>query len=171
MAQQRKQTKTKIEKDRQVAVDIAHEAREIASEWITDREFMASLPASTRGQLLLQFLPKVQPVDQDLEKNVLSLTDLLKDLPDSQELTKELTACKNKINALETQMKLMKRRQKIWRKKGVEELGEDVVAALEAAEYKWVEEGVKLGHRMAGSVQIGFAERECWKELKSILKP
>ena len=100
---------SKAERGRKNTVVIQESIAQRAAEWAQDPEVLDALPASNKASLLMQFLPKAQPVDQDLEQNLLQLSSLLTDLPDSTSLTSELARLKGENKKLTHKMKVLKK--------------------------------------------------------------
>jgi len=63
------------------------------------KEFMA---------LAINRMPKVQPIDQDLQKNVISLRTLLEELPDTDKLYSELKKAKGQRNKVLNELDAVK---------------------------------------------------------------
>ena len=100
---------SKAERGRKNTVVIQEAVAKQAAEWAQDPDVLDALPASNKASLLMQFLPKAQPVDQDLEQNMLQLSNLLTGLPDSSSLTAELARLKGENKKLTHKMKVLKK--------------------------------------------------------------
>ncbi len=71
--------------------------------------------------LLEKRLPKVQAVDQDLQRMTLGLKDLLTELPEFDDISLELKKAKSKIVDLEVALSNMTQEKEHWRKKLLKE--------------------------------------------------
>jgi hypothetical protein len=60
----------------------------------TNPKLLQSLPEKDQAKLLLQYLPKQQKIDEDLNATALSLGKMLENLPDLSDINKELIKSK-----------------------------------------------------------------------------
>jgi len=68
-------------------------------------------------QLAKDRMPKVQPVDQDLQKTYISLKSMMEELPDVTDIALALSTEKQKCNKLRREIEILKNEIKILRKK------------------------------------------------------
>ena len=71
--------------------------------------------------LLEKRLPKVQPVDQDLQRMTLGLKDLLGELPDFDDIALELKKTNKKLSDALVALSNMTEEKEHWRKKCLKE--------------------------------------------------
>jgi hypothetical protein len=116
------------EKDRRGAKKLYEKVDTFFDDVMEDSDFIeqtvkAWATADPKGfmTLLEKRLPKVQPVDQDLQRMTLGLKDLLGELPDFDDIALELKKANKKIKDLEVALCNMTEEKEHWRKKCLKE--------------------------------------------------
>lgn len=85
-------------------------AETILTEWaLSDPKGFAQLAASR--------MPKVQPVDQDLQKNFISLKSMMLDLPEIDDIAKELKNTQKELGQERADKLAANEDRDLWRKK------------------------------------------------------
>jgi hypothetical protein len=129
---QASQKKKSVDSSRKNAATIQEAIAAKAAEWSGDPAILDALPANVKAQLLMKFLPKAPEVDQDLEAGILSLTDLLKDLPDATELTRQLAVLRCEVIKMKTKVQLWSSAHAKWQRAVISVTDEERPAAVES---------------------------------------
>lgn len=95
---------TKAEDDRRSKKKLYEKVDSIFDEVMDDPDFSKTIvqewaKADPRGfmQLMEKRLPKVQPVDQDLQRTLISLKSMMLDLPDVEDVALALKKCQAEL--------------------------------------------------------------------------
>jgi hypothetical protein len=162
--------KVKREGQRKNASVIQQAIAEQAADWAQDPAVLDALPASNKAQLLMQFLPKAQPIDQDLERNLLSLNELLKDRPDLPELTRQLSVMRDAFMTYRNGHETAKRLLDDWRGTVPKFSQDEALAFLEWFNH-FSEKFIEIGRQRASLDVLKITEEEAKRRLEEICNP
>ena len=115
---------TDKEKSRRSSKKMYEQVDELLLEMIEDQEFSKDVfrdwaKNDPKGFMMIMKdrLPKVQPVDQDLKKTLISLKSMMEDLPDVEDIAKKLRVTTHAKNKLENENIQLKEQIKLYQKK------------------------------------------------------
>lgn len=116
--------KNKTERNRRTSKKLYEKVDEIFEEVMNDPEFSKQIvqdwaKEDPRGfmQLMEKRLPKVQPVDQDLQRTLISLKSMMMDLPDVEDVAKAFKKCRIELSTALRDLKNAIEEKDFWRTK------------------------------------------------------
>jgi len=100
---------SRVEQERKKAQQLDEKVDKAVASYIDNSDdWFELLPPSTRAQIISSRMPKVLPIDQDLEKSYISLTKSLEALPDIPELTERIRVISTELYHTYENLKLQR---------------------------------------------------------------
>lgn len=105
----------RIEMDRRASKEREDKLGKFIDRWLDDEDVLDSLDPKTKASLITSRMPKPVEVNQDFEKSMLGLSNLLETLPASPVPTQEYARLRGQIRKLRADLKVQKGRARAWR--------------------------------------------------------
>lgn len=85
--------------------------------WLDDPEVMKTIPASSKAAIINQRLPRVQPIDEGVDKDVMRLRSMLEGMPTYDGLRGDLAVCRLRMDKAEGEAGLLREELEILQRR------------------------------------------------------